>query len=671
MFGKKFTLLHDFIMVFAFFIIALTALFVYRVHSIQSRVLEQEMENITSKVDHNFTESINYTENVLSYMGRLISSHNNPKDYDYIMRLFNDFSKDPRLTETLSWTLVSWVDNKDKLWVDAKLGVLKPEDVKNITKQNHVEKSKEEQWNVQLDEPRKGNTSGKWIIPAAVGVADPNGLYIGSLIFGFDIEKLKQRFAAITIGKHVDFALIGEKHNIILGSKDDLKLDDGLFEQFNFQFNHPQSLSEINLFTGTSYYIYKFPQYPYALYLTYDEGVLWDELFNAFRSNILEILLAFMVLGAMAFYFNKRVILPIRSLSEAADVVMSKPDSIRIPRVKSPEMHSLAKALTRIKVLKRRDRDSREKIDLAYDELEKKTNKLKTSTQELTSSNTQLKDATRQIEELMQIHKDYDEEKEAFLRDMYHTLNTPLNAIINGADIARQELLGPLDLETYGEYLDAMYDAGMQLKCFTTDFVYPEQIDIAAVIKSCVKIQKKSATEDQIILSSDVPSNVPKIWADRLRMRQVILSTLYHSLYYIPKGGKSNISANVECLPDGTPSCLNIVIRDDGFGHNEKNREEFWKERFGENDLSEYSRNPDMMKLSLTTLKHLMKLHHGSFELQAKSGKGSVFTLRLPYLTKDELETQIDIVNPTSDSGTSGGNKKPSSGNIISFPKGD
>ncbi len=568
-------------------------------------------------------------------MGHQIGRHNNPKDYNYILDLFQSLAQN-QLTESLSWTLVSWVDENNKLRVDARLGVLNKNSVKDVTKQTHIESAKEKPWEIKLSEPRKGNTSGKWIIPAAIGVADQNGKYIGSLIFGFDIEKLQKQFAFFTFGKNIKYALIDANHNIVLSSEEKLNIDNKILEGFDFYIPETQSFSHINLFSGNSVYAYKLNKLPYAIYLSYGDDVLWSGLGNSLRSNTFEILIAFIILAIMAVYFRKRIVLPIKELSDAAEIIAKNQTEIIIPRSSSYEMYSLAKALTRMKIYQRRDKNARAKIEQAYSQLEQKTQKLKESTEKLRSSNKELQNAKNRIEELMQIHKDSDKEKESFLRDMYHMLNTPLNAIINGADIARREMLGPLNLNTYKDYLDAMYDAGRQLKCFTTEFLYPEHLDIKDIIEKCSKIQKKYASDNGIELVCNIPDNIPKIFADKLRLRQVILSALYHSMYYVPKGRKTEIMTKLESYADGNPALLTIIIQDNGWGYEEKIREKFWNEKFG-HEAESYSRNPDMMKLSLNTIKHFMRLHHGNFEIQAIPEKGSIFTITIPYLNKEEL----------------------------------
>lgn len=664
---KKRSLLHDFIIIISLLLLTLTLFFVYRIHSVESKALEEGLVNISVQMNHNIIESFDNIENVLTYMGQQLSRHKNAKDYEYILELFRSFSNNPKILEPLSWTLVSWVNSDNKLVVDARLGILDKDHLKDVSGQAHLESARKKQWEMFLAQPIRGNTSKKWIIPAAIGVSDINGDYIGSFIFGFDIEKLKQHLIEITSGKQVEFALLDENSNIITSSRNDILIDSEILKNLDFNILSSQKISKINLFSGSGSFAYKLEKYPYAIYFKYGEGALFTGLMKALRENALEIILSFMILAIITIYFSKMIVLPVKQLANAVKSISKGNNNVEIPRVISSEFFSLAVALVRMKRYRRRYKLAQENLErtyqdaynAAYDALGQETEKLNESQQQLLKTNEELKQANLHIGKLIEIHKDSDREKEIFLRDMYHTLNTPLQAIINGADIARNELLGPLKIDTYKKCFDSMYEAGMQLKYFTTEFIYPEAVDIKELIDKCVKIQNKYASSNNIELVNNVPENIPAVLVDKLRFRQVILSALYHSMSDVPDGGKAEISADVQHNEIGVPEFLLIRVADNGWGHSEKIREDFWKEKYG-SEAESYSRNPDVTKLSLATIKHFMRLHNGSFTLEKLPESGTLFTIKLPYLQKHH-----GIVD--SDSGKSRKPRKRKESNVVDF----
>ena len=48
-----------------------------------------------------------------------------------------------------------------------------------------------------------------------------------------------------------------------------------------------------------------------------------------------------------------------------------------------------------------------------------------------------------------------------------------------------------------------------------------------------------------------------------------------------------------------------------------------------------------MMNLDVKALRHLVALHHGTFSIEVlPNNKGTVFTIRIPYLSREEIELQ-------------------------------
>ncbi len=640
---RKHSLLRDFILIVSVLLLILTGLFIYRLSIAESRTLEGELKNVAARINHTFTEGVDYTNNVLGYMGHQIRQNNDVKDYPYILELFRAFAKNSKVNKTLSWTLVSWVDTKDKLWVDAKLGVLSSMEVKTVAGQPHIEEAKEEQWKVKMAKPQLGNTSGKWIIPAALGVADNNGDYIGSLIFGFEIEKLKKLFETYTLDKHIDFVLVDYQHNVVTRSSEEFQPDLSIISDINFVQEEVEPLVNINPLTGENYLIYKMQRYPYAIYLSYEPSVVFDGFFGVLRHNMLEVMLAITSLSFIVWFFYLRIIKPVVQLSDTANALTRDNYNISIPRTSSYELFTLAKALVRMKSYKMRDKRAKLLLEQTNQALQQKNETLNQYSGNLEEINSQLEQTKGKLEYALEVIHDSDREREAFLLDMHRSLYIPISAIMNGVVLLKQEKLGTLNQENYGMIFDAIYDAGKQLESLTTEFLNATQVDVSEILQKCVVFQRRYATEKGVLIKLTNPKKLPIIWADRLRLRQILLSTIYHSLLYIPDNEKKRISITTKLKrnSDKKPEWLEIEVKDNGFGVDEKSRQLFWNNHFkGSNS---YNRDPNMMNLDIKTLRHLVALHHGTFTIEVMGKKGTAFTIKLPYLSRDELEIPMEL----------------------------
>jgi signal transduction histidine kinase len=593
-----------------------------------------ELEEKSLRIQSIFTDDIDYVSYQMEFLGNQIVS-GNPDDLEFIYKTLSYSKTNHKVNISTTWNMFSWVNKDFQLVADGEAGII--EQPKDLSKRDYIPNTVKTPWKFHLGEPVHGAVSRQWIIPGGMGYKDKNGNYIGAVVFGFEIGSMITKLENSIKANGVSFAILDKNLNVIAQSRNNklIKNESAILKHLKEKIQKQKNgvISEQSLLAGDSSYsyFYKVDKYPFTIVTSYDQTLVTSELMNKVFAKLVEFALLALLILMLVWILRKVIITPIIDLSNVANDIAfgNNKKHIRLPRSHSYEVNNLLQQLLDIRrFVKKEKRISEENKELA------------------------------------KIIKDADKEKEEFLRDMYHMLNTPLNAIINGSDIARTKMLGD-NIDNYTEYFDAIYDAGVQLKSFTTEFLYPELVDVTEIIEKCVKIQRKFASDKKSNLRYEISDDIPQIWADKIRLKQIILSSLYHSLFYVPAGKQAVISAKVECLADGKAACLIIKIEDNGWGYDEKMRADDWQIRFGAEETSSLSRNPDMMKLSISTIRHMVKLHHGSFDMQAKTNSGSVFTIRLPYLPKEDLIIHpSDYAKPTTSK-----LDKPKPNNIIKFPR--
>ena len=147
----------------------------------------------------------------------------------------------------------------------------------------------------------------------------------------------------------------------------------------------------------------------------------------------------------------------------------------------------------------------------------------------------------KQTQEALERAKELAEEtsraKSNFLANMSHELRTPLNSIIGFTKLllrrlddsltARQEayVRSVLNSSTHlltliNNVLDlSRIEAGKQELSL-------DEIDIAAVVEDCVDSARSLASGKDVTLSAEVPSDLPRLVADRVKVKQVLLNLL-------------------------------------------------------------------------------------------------------------------------------------------------
>ncbi len=151
-----------------------------------------------------------------------------------------------------------------------------------------------------------------------------------------------------------------------------------------------------------------------------------------------------------------------------------------------------------------------------------------------------------------------------------------------------------------------------------------QRVDTAAILQSAVSSVAGLAWEPlRIQVVAEVEPAPPAVWADPLRLEQVLLNLLHNALRHTPPGGAILARA---CSAAGG---VRIEVADTGAGIASQDLEHIW-EKF-------YTRSGGT-GLGLALVKQLGEAMHGSVGVESRPGQGSVFWIELPA---EESATQL------------------------------
>jgi signal transduction histidine kinase len=386
---------------------------------------------------------------------------------------------------------------------------------------------------------------------------------------------------------------------------------------------------------------------PITILAGYDKTIASNIIWENLTPKIITTFLSVIFFASILYIFRRCIILPTQQLAQIAEQ-LSRSIFDKVPLTPSQHSYEMCKIegqLIRLKNYIDSEREIREKLE---------------------STKSRLTEALNPI-------CDSDKEKESFLSDMQKALQTPIHAIMNGASLLKKMKKEQKNIKDLDMILDAIYDAGKQLNSLTTEFLNPVQVDIKEVIEKCVVIQKRYAAETNITLATDIELNIPFIWADRLRLRQIILSIIHHSLHGIQANTQMNIQVSLDPHNDHPLKWLKIVIESEDASRSSCYEELQTKD---EHSVLHFNRDPNMMNLSIYDIHQLVYLHHGTFEIDDSVETSTrKFIILLPYLTKDEVETlpSLSSYNKHNDENSVRKSNKSkdstdNSTNVIKFP---
>ena len=222
--------------------------------------------------------------------------------------------------------------------------------------------------------------------------------------------------------------------------------------------------------------------------------------------------------------------------------------------------------------------------------------------------------------------------KNEFLASMSHELRTPLHTIIGFSELLTEQLEGPLNakqqrfvghilqdarhlLELINQVLDiSKIESGrLELRRESFDFGHCLEEVLAA-------IGQHAATKN--IKMENRNSFRSALYADRLRVKEILYNLLNNAVKFTPEGGR----VWVESAREG--DFLKVSVCDTGIGISEKEHAAIFDKFYQAGDSRGTAREGTGLGLPIT--RHLVEAHGGTISLESRPGQGSRFTLTFP-----------------------------------------
>ncbi len=244
---------------------------------------------------------------------------------------------------------------------------------------------------------------------------------------------------------------------------------------------------------------------------------------------------------------------------------------------------------------------------------------------ELERSHTlELESRNREIERANQM-------KTEFLASMSHELRTPLHTIIGFSELLAEEIEGPLNTKQR-RFIGHIHTDSLHLLELINDILDISRIesgrlelrrevfDFAAAIDETVSSVRPQASAKSIELEMRRPAPAT-IFADRLRIKQVLLNLLSNALKFTPDGGRIVVEAAMRV------GFLEVSVSDTGIGIPKDRHEAVFDKFYQLGATTRGVREGTGLGLAIT--KALVAEHGGRIWLESEPGKGSRFTFTI------------------------------------------
>ncbi len=240
--------------------------------------------------------------------------------------------------------------------------------------------------------------------------------------------------------------------------------------------------------------------------------------------------------------------------------------------------------------------------------------------------------AEQQLREAKELAESANRSKSAFLANISHELLTPLSVISGDAEIIRQDGMSPNEARSYA---DDIYESSIYLIDLVRDLLDLSRAEVggAELLEEIISIDEVAADAIHMVgqlggadieFQLDIPSDTPGLFADRRRIKQMLINLLSNAVKYTPDGGKVTLAVS----RDGD-SGLSLSVRDTGTGIDPADMDRIL-DPFNQGPAPLRQSSPKGVGLGLPLTKSLIALHGGHLAIDSAPGSGTVATLHFP-----------------------------------------
>jgi signal transduction histidine kinase/ActR/RegA family two-component response regulator len=244
--------------------------------------------------------------------------------------------------------------------------------------------------------------------------------------------------------------------------------------------------------------------------------------------------------------------------------------------------------------------------------------------------------------------------KDQFLTNMSHEIRTPMNAIIGFADLLTKTKLD----KKQEQFINAIRDSGQNLLGIINDILDFSKIQagmlelenipfsVPSLADSVHTLLESKASAKDVAFIINCESNIPEIVSgDPTRLTQIIVNLAGNAIKFTEKGF---VKLNVLLKETTQNYCLiEFRIEDSGIGIAPESLHTVF-ERFTQAN-ADTTRKYGGTGLGLSIVKKLVEVQGGKIEVASVLGKGSIFTVTIPFQKASTDQLSSRTIQPSID----------------------
>lgn len=231
--------------------------------------------------------------------------------------------------------------------------------------------------------------------------------------------------------------------------------------------------------------------------------------------------------------------------------------------------------------------------------------------------------------------------KSQFVSFVAHELKNPMASIKGYTELVIGGMAGPVNenqvkfLSTVRSNVDRMNTIVSDLSDLSKieagklklDF---KSVDVADIVEDVIRSTKHQIDDKQQVVQLEMDAQLPKIWADRNRMIQIMVNLASNAHKYTPAQGRITIGAQKtdnHWDQNGPTEVVHLWVRDTGIGIGPEDQKNIFQQYFRTEHSKEMATGTG---LGLNITKSLVEMQGGKIWFESEKGKGTAFHFTVP-----------------------------------------
>jgi signal transduction histidine kinase len=250
---------------------------------------------------------------------------------------------------------------------------------------------------------------------------------------------------------------------------------------------------------------------------------------------------------------------------------------------------------------------------------------------------------TRDLVRAVEALRETDRKKDNFLANVSHELRTPLVTVLGWADLLADEKLGELT-PRQRQALQVIRGSARRLEAFiaelldfsrhelTRERLNRQALETSEVLSQAVVGMAPRFAERGLRVRARTAPGLPRLWADRERVLQVLVNLLANAEKHSGQGASVRLAA-----ARGPGGQVLVSVADRGEGIPEEHLPRIFDRLYQVRDTAAQRERVKGLGLGLAIARSIVEAHGGTISVRSRLGHGTTFRFSLPTVEAPEV----------------------------------